>query len=454
MRLSKCAWMLLWAVAAWPQQEPVQPAAEEPETSRSEYRGPAILSRGWSAITGSVAEQLRLRPFVSVQGIYDTGLTAVTVTPSGEIPQHGYYGVSAFFGVSGFHRARRTLVGLEYRGSLRQYSRNTSHDGFDSILTLNVAHRATSRVTVLAACAAASYSRSFFLPGVDSAFYSSELTDLAGEGFFDARTNAVIGSGRVVYQASARTSFSLGGSGFTARRHSQALVGVQGYQAGGDAVYRLSRYQTIGVDYSFRHYEYRNYFGATDAHGAALNYATQMGRHWTFGLRAGGYFVDVSRLQRVPVDPVVAVIIGQSMAISTLYKQFYVPHIEGNLTRQFRRATFRLAYTRGLSAGNEIYMTSSSEHATAAYTYHGWRRWSGMVSVSAFTRRALVQDIGRYRGYRGTAGVSHRLGHGLSLTAHVGARRYEMHSSGFSRVSYSLAAGLAFSPGEIPLSVW
>ena len=456
MRRSHPAWLLLYAGVALAQPAPTPPPSEaqEPEASRSEYSGPALLSRGFIPSLGQITELVRLRPFVEVLGAYDSGLTPVSLTSSGEIPNRDAYGAEVGFGASGYHSWRRSVLAMQYHGRFRHYSRYRYYDGFDNTLSLNFVHRVTSRVTVVLTPAVASYSRGFFLPASGSDYYNPELASLTGDELFDNRVHSAVGSGRLIYQRTARLSFSLGGSGFTARRQSSALVGVYGYRSSGDVAYRLSRYQSIAVDYSFQHYEFQNYFGATDMHGAGLNYSVQMGRYWTLGLRAAGYRVEVSRLERVALDPVIMAITGLRYAVSTGYHLRYVPGYEADLARRFPHGSLSFHYMRSISSGNGLYLTSGVESASVGYNYTGMRRASVGFSAGTSIRRALVQDIPPYRSYSAGLTTGYRIGRGFSLRGSVGARHHELRHTTFNRWVYHASVGLAFSPGEVPFSLW
>lgn len=445
---------MIGAGMGWAQPAPVAPPAEEPEAPTREYAGPAILSRGLGALLNPERELLRLRPFASVQGIYDTGLSGYSIDEAGQLRSVDAYGIQALFGVSGYHAWRRTVLGMQYQGRLRHYSRHTYYDGFDNFFDMSVAHQPTRRVTVVFSPAAASYSRGFFLPEHGSGFYSAELAELTEGELFDSRVNVVSAAGRLSYQRTARLSLSAGGAGFTSRRHTAALVGVTGYSAGGDVAYRVSRYQTLGADYSFAHYDFQRVFGDTDLHGIGLNYSVQMGRYWTLALRAGGHQVEISRLERVPLDPVIAAIVGQRAAITTSYRKLYHPRFDGRLARRFQRGSVSFQYARGITPGNGLYLTSAMERAGASVSYRGTRRATWFVHAATHQYRALVQDLGRYRGYSAGTGMHYSLRTGLSLSFDVGARRYEIRDSRFDRVSYRVSAGLTFSPGELPFSLW
>lgn len=456
MRVSHPAWVLLFAGVALAQPAPTPSPSEpqEPEAPRSEYSGPALLSRGFIPSLRQITELVRLRPFADVSGTYDSGLTPISLTSSGEIPSRAAYGAQVSFGASGYHSWRRSVLAMQYVGRFRHYSRYRYHDGLDQHLSLNLAHQVSSRVTVVLTPAVASYSRGFFLPVAGSDYYNPELASVIGNELFDNRVHAVVVSGRLIYQRTARLSFSLGGSGFTVKRQSSALVGVYGYRSNGDVAYRLSRYQSIAVDYSFQHYEYRNYFGSADVHGAGLSYSVQMGRYWTLGLRAGGYRVEVSGLERVALDPVIMAITGLRYAVSTGYHLRYVPGYEAGLTRRFQNGSLSLNYSRSISPGNGLYLTSGRESASVGYNYTGMRRASVGFSAGMSTQKALVQDLPSSRGYTAGMATGYGIGHGLSLSGYIGARHYDIHSTAFKRLSYHASVGLAFSPGEVPFSLW
>jgi hypothetical protein len=218
--------------------------------------------------------------------------------------------------------------------------------------------------------------------------------------------------------------------------------------------YRLSRYQTIGVDYSYQHFDFRYLFGSADLHGVALNYSVQIGRPWTFGLRVGAFRAEMLSLERIPLDPVIAAIIGQSAAISTRYRVSYVPNLGANLDRRFRHAGLSFHYSRGLSPGNGVFMTTGHESYGASVHYSGIRRLGLNASVGASTYRALSQALGKYTSYHAGGGASYPLRKGLSLTASMEARRYEVAGTSFNRLTYRATVGFAYSPGEFPFALW
>jgi len=447
---------LVLAVAGSAFAQPAQspPPSEEPESTPSEYSGPSILSRTAGLILGRGGELARLRPFVEVGGEYYHGLTPVSLNSSGQVPDDSAYGAHVGFGVYGYHRWRRSLLGLNYRGSLRHYTRKGYYDGFDQVLGLNFAHQLSRRVVFSLGQSMILRHYGFALPIGGSQFYDPALSNLVGNELFDNRTTAYVSTAALTFQKSARLSFRMGGSGFLVRRHSQALVGVNGYQAMGDVAYRVSRYQTIGIDYSYQHFDYTSVFGSSDVHGVAFNYSVQIGRPWTFSLRAGGYRVEMLGLQRVPLDPVIAAIVGQNAVISTSYRLLYIPNLSASLHRRFRNAGLTFDYSRGLTPGNGVYLTSSSESYGGSFHYSGIRRLGLGISAGSRTYRALAQTLGHYKSYYGNAGASAPLRKGFSLVASMEVSSYELRNTSFNRLIYRASIGLAYSPGEFPFSIW
>lgn len=466
MRFRLAAAVLLWTIAGHsqqpaqeaPQQQPEQqqqaeqqPAEQQPEP---EYGGPAILSRGGGPTIGTGSELARLRPFISVKGIYDTGLAGVPGGGQDQSPLTEAYGVETSFGIQGHHPWRRGDLGLDYRGAYRRYSRKTSYEGMDNSLTLTLQHRLSRRVTVLLGENAARYSRSFFLPNGTNRAYDPLLAGMTANDLYDTPTNVFLSSAQMIYQRTARLSFGIGGTGFLVRRQSSALVGAYGYVANGNLAYRLSRFQTIGVGYTFTHFGFQRQFGSSDIHGATLDYSIRLGRSWEIRLAAGGYRVESLFLRTVELDPAIAVILGQRTGIERFHGVGYVPNYQGHITRAFRRASAGLSYTRGVMPGNGVYLTSGYESADISYTYRGFRRLGLFASAGYNSYTSLMQALGKYRSFTSSGGLSYKLNKVMSLEARVDGRRYYAAGTNLNRIYYRATLGLAWAPGDYPLSIW
>src|SRR6266700_7436391 len=82
---------------------PISAPAQEEQTPEPQYGGPAILSRGGTSTLRVPTESIRIRPFLTVNGNYDTGITPVTVSTQGKIPNDNSLGVEVEAGLYGYH---------------------------------------------------------------------------------------------------------------------------------------------------------------------------------------------------------------------------------------------------------------------------------------------------------------------------------------------------------------
>ena len=415
--------------------------------------GPAILSRGAGPTLGGGLDPIQLRPYLSLNGVYDTGLTPVSVDGTGRIPEHRDYGGEIEFGVIGYRRWRHTFLGIDYRGSVRKYAQHSYYDGTDHVLTLGVTRQLSRRTTLMLTQAAGTYSRS---TGCSNGYYifDPSFANAPADELFDSRTFYFSPMADLTFQKTARLSFNIGGTGTFVRRRSRALVGTTGGTARGDVAYRVNRRATIGADYSFTHYEFTNAFGASDFHTVAFNLSSRLGRSWELGLRAGAGRAEILGQTRIALDPILAAIIGQYTAIVGFHSVRYLPSAEGKLTRVFRGSVLAFGYNIGLSPGNGLYMTSRSQTASAGYSYTSRKRVNFGISAGYSTYSSLAQDLGKYESYNGGLGVTYKLTEWLHLSTGYNARRYDADNSRLRRLDHRATLGLALSPSAFPLPLW
>jgi hypothetical protein len=429
------------------------PPPEEPPSVEPQYGGPAILSRGGTASLRIPTESIRIRPFLTINGNYDSGITPVTVTPKGSIPNDSSMGVDASAGLYGYHRWKSATLGLDYHGSYRDYVRNTFYNGADQILSLIYTKQATRHFTFTLRESAGIFSRNFYTAGpynlIDATFSNTPNNDI-----FDGRTLFLNTMGDVTYHPTTRLSFNFGGDGFLVRRRSSSLYGLTGYRARGDMAYRTSRFATTGVAYDFTHFEYTKGFGGSDIHTLSITQAYRLSRNWELSLRAGGSRVETLGLIVVNIDPVIAAIIGRSQGLEAVYRINWVPSTKALLTRKFRYASLTFNYDRGVVPGNGLYLTSRQENEFAALSYSGVQKLNIGISGGRVTYGSLTQDVGNYSSFTGGAGFTYKLTGALHALARYDYRRYEIATTVFRRSSYHATIGLGFSPKDVPLSLW
>ena len=431
-----------------PVPAPVEEAPPEPQ-----YGGPAILSRGGTASLRIPTESIRIRPFLTVMGNYDTGITPVTVSPKGAIPNDNSFGVDASAGLYGYHRWKMAQLGVDYRGDYRHYTQNTFYNGTDQNLSLSYSKQATRRVNLSLREAAGLFSRNFNSAGpynlINATFANTPTNDI-----FDGRTIFLNTMADVTYQQSARLSFNFGGDGFLIRRRSSSLYGVTGYRARGDVSYRTSRFATSGVAYDFTHFEYTKGFGGSDIHTLQLTQAYRLGRDWEFSVRAGGSRVETLGLLVVTIDPVIAAIIGRSQGIQTIYRVNWVPSAAALLTRKFRHAVLTGNYDRGVVPGNGLYLTSRQEDIGANYSYTGIQKLNLGLGLGYVRYGSLTQTLGIYSSYTANAGLTYQLSRTLHFIARYDYRSYDISQTVFQRDSYRASIGFGFSSKDVPLALW
>jgi hypothetical protein len=435
-------WIALWLLVAG-----IATAQE------GEYGGPAMLSRGIGPGRRSADELVRMRFYAQINGIYDNGLTAVSTNSNGALQSTDEYGVQGAVGVYGYHQWQHTLLGLNYHGDYNHYTNNTYYDGTDQSLSLGLTHQLSRHLELTMRQLVGTSSRPLF------SYYSAGFTDSSVEGIpvnelYDGRTSYSNSMVDLTYQKSARLSFNFGGSGYLVRRRSQALVGLNAASARGDMSYRLSKAQTIGVDYGYSHYDYQRGFGSSDVHTVGLDYAVRLNRSWEFSMQAGGTRVESLGLTQVQIDPAVAAIIGTSSGTEIFYRTNYLPSGRVQLFRSFQHSTASLGYGRTVDPGNGVYLTSRCDSATGNYSYNSTRRWSASVGGSWESYSSLSRTMGKFESYGGSLGGGYRLMGPVHLTARGDYRRYQVSSQSFRRDRISVSMGLTFSPGDVPLSLW
>jgi hypothetical protein len=427
---------------------------EEPDTSAEpQYGGPAILSRGGTASLRVPTQSIRIRPFLTVEGNYDTGITPVTVTPKGGIPNDKSYGVDASAGIYGYHRWKTATLGIDYNGAYRDYTANTYYNGTDQSLALIYTKQATRHFGITLRESAGLFNRNFLNAGpynlIDANFANTPTNDI-----FDGRTIYLSTMADVTYQKSARLSFNFGGDGFLVRRRSSSLYGLTGYRSRGDVAYRTSRFATTGAAYDFTHFEFTKGFGGSDIHTLQLTQAFRFGRWWELSLRAGGSRVETLGLTAVTIDPVIAAILGRSQGIEAIYRLNWVPSAKALLTRKFHYATLTLSYDRGVSAGNGLYLTTRQESEGGSFSYTGIRKLNVGLSAAHVGYGSITQTLGNFSSYTAGAGLTYKITGSLHFVTHYDFRRYDIAQSVFRRDSYRASVGFGFSPKDVPLSLW
>lgn len=421
-----------------------------------QYAGPAILSRGEAPSAMSDA-QISFRPYLELTGIYDTGLAGVAVVnAAGDLANDAAYGIEATIGLSGVHAWKHTKLGLDYRGSFREYNQKRYYDGTDQTLLFSVSHQFTRHVALLLRETAGMFSQDFGLLGLpQTAGYDPSGATVPTTDFYDNRTIYLSTQADLMIQKTARLSFDFGGDGYLVRRRSSALYGMTGAAARADVQYRLTRRTTIGGLYSYTHYDFIGILGGSDIHTAAVTYATALSRWWEISGNAGFARVENRFEQLVPVPPAIEALLGYAYVPAVTYGVSYVPNVNVRLSRTFPKGVAYITGERMVNPGNGLFLTSTMTEVMAGYNYTGLRRWSFGANGGYQASQSLGNLVGRYN--TGTAGftVSRQITRGFHALASFTARKYGSPDfARYNRPVYDVRIGFGFTPGDVPLRVW
>ena len=421
----------------------------------AQYSGPAILSRG-DAPSAMNVPQIDFIPFLSLVGVYDTGLATVSVNSQGQLANAASEGAEADFGISGVHSWKHTKVSLNYGGAVREYSAATYYSGVDQSLMLGITQQFTRHVTLKVNESAGMFSQAYGVQGLSPTVqFDPGTTYTPTTDFFDNRTIYLYTQALLTYQRTARLSFAFGGDWDLTRRRSSALYGVMGEDAVGDMQYRLSRRSTAGLNYMFTHFSYNGVFSGTDFHRFSATYGIQLSRTWEFSAYGGVTRVDSKFPQLITLNPVIAALLGITQGYIVSYGLNYVPSYSGRLSKTFSRG---VAYVSGghlMTPGNGLFLTSRQYSATAGYSYTGLRRWGFNFSAGWDRAQSVGNILGEYGDYWAGLQTSRQISHVVHMVGGVTARKYQSNSFGaYNRLIWDARVGLSFSPRDIPLRIW
>ena len=420
-----------------------------------EYGGPAILSRGEAPAALSTPE-VDFRPYVGFYATYSSGLANVSVNNDGGLANASSFGGALSWGISGTHSWRHTKLGLDYSGSLAHYIKQTAFDSIGQSFLMGLTHQLKRHLALtwrnslgITSRAHGEHTLQSTLP-FDPASTYTPTTD-----FFDNRTMYASSQFDLIYQKSARLSFDFGGDGFVTRRRSQALYGVLGGAARADMEYRWSRQTTIGVQWSYTHYDFTKIFGGTDFYGAALNFNRRLSKQLEFSMYGGFYRVESKFIEEVPIDPTIAALLGISTGTRVAHNINYVPNASARLSRAFSKGVAYASAGRTITPGNGLFLTSIATSVLGGYSYNGIRRWTIAMSGAYSTAESVGNIRGKYSAEGGIVSFSRALGKMVHFSFDWTIQQYSSPTfAKYNRLVQTAGIGIAFAPGDVPLHIW
>jgi hypothetical protein len=424
------------------------------QTDLSTYQGPGVSSPGVGGIGMRSGEQVNLRVWGGVSGVYDTFTQPITTDSKGQLVTiRDLWGVQANLGAYGVHSWRRAQLGLDYVGAYRHYPENSFYDGSDHALSLGYTFQKSREWVFNLRQSAGTYS--YNTGGVAASISSDPNTIVKpAVALFDTRTYYLDSSMFVTWMPSPRTSYTFGGNGNKIIYRSNALAQMNGYSLSGSVNHIVTRNNSIGASYSHTHYGYPNYFGASDINTFEGIYGTTFGRAWTFNLRGGVFIAESLSLRAVNLDPVLAALLGTKLILLPLYTKSTNASGLAGLTRQFKRANLTLQYARAVSPGNGVFLASRIDSAIARVSYTAVRKLNFGVDGGYYSLTSLGADLQKDNEFSAGSGLTYEVMRWVHLTARYDARHQELDLGHHKQSGYWVSFGVAFSPGNVPLSLW
>jgi hypothetical protein len=273
----------------------------------------------------------------------------------------------------------------------------------------------------------------------------------------DTITRQVIINPSLQWQKSARLSFSVSGSWLGVDRDGPGLIGQTGFQAQADVNYRITKRITVGAYYNATFYDYAHDIAFTDANGAGGIFSIAFDRSTQLRLRGGLNYYENQAYTVVPIDPVLAAILGTSTGIIDSYQRNHSTEMSAELARDLHHnRTATLAFTKGLAPGNGQILTSIQEAATAGFNMRVLRRAVFSTGLGWTTLKSQVQ--GKYDTEYVFVGLTRPVTRRAEAILRADYRKYTISYTNFANYrtpnQLRISLGVNWTSADGPLRLW
>lgn len=419
------------------------------------YLGPGILSNGAGDIGQRSGAPVDLRLYADVEGVYDNGLQPFQLGPNGQLETiNGLYGEQVDYGAYGTHSWRNALLGLNFNGNFYLYDNAPHYDGNTQNLVLGYTWQKSRRL-IFDFREVGGISSLGYGTGISNGEPSSVVVGQPTSLLFDNRYYYTQSTMDVTYLLTGRTSFTVGGDGFWVHRDGIGLASTQGYNLRGTIQHRLSKNQTVGVTYEHVYFDFPPVFGDSTTDIGMGFFATSLGKRWTLRLDAGAAYSNVTGVQQVSINPVIAALLGTSVGYQAFYKQDIYPSGDVRLGARLKNSSLGFNFGETVVPGNGVYLTSRQTSGSGTFSYTGIKKWNFGITGGYYKLESIGQGIEPYSTFTGGAGFTYGLSRMFHIVGRYDARHQEItFADGYRNSSYRVTLGLAFSPGDVPLSLW
>lgn len=428
------------------------------------------------ALSSGTGPGFGVRPFITLNGTYTVNLINLAnydPTTNRFLPTETF-GASITGGVSAVKQFRRTSLGIMYRG-MGRYTGSSSAFSSSHFLSLSVVHQASPRLSLsgyqLAGTAEGGVGWGALFGGLGSftgvsgyqitpgaagsnpvvgSLGNPEDNGLVDNEALDTRTYFSSSAGSATYRLNERWSVSGGGAGFFVRRKEHQF-GLNGFSLYSSANYLINSRADVSFVYTFSRFDYEQAYDNTRLQtlGSTFSYALTPRTH--LRVSGGGVRWRSEFVGEVPLDPLLAALLGvkTGLAIERLDRLSY--YATGMFGHHFQYGSVNVYYRRGAVPGNGLLLGSEREVVGVSYGYSDLDRWTFGANAGYASARGVVQRSYSTSSYSARGSIGYRFFRGFSARVGGGVRILQLPN----QPSYNQAlayVGLAWSPGEIPVS--
>ena len=207
------------------------------------------------------AESVPISITMTLDGSYDTLLGAFRVDNDGKLtPGSGSYGVDGGFTIAGQKKFRRSVFGISYLANYNHFFNASNFNGSNQSINFAYSRRMTKRTELIWNTAGSISNRVLGnllnrqTAGLE--FFSAPTSEL-----FDARIYFLQSSLTLGYRLNSRWQLQVSGNGGVVRRQARALADTNLFGGTAGATYRLSRRSSLGLTYTYSHFDFGKQFG-------------------------------------------------------------------------------------------------------------------------------------------------------------------------------------------------
>jgi hypothetical protein len=423
------------------------------------YTGPAVLSRSYTLArpTAAGTKQVQWQWIATSSQGYTTGLVNGATSTSAASTNASSYSTTTGLSVSGRHFWKRDQVGLNYNVSFSAFPWASAYTGVNQTLSSDYAHEFSRRLqlhvvnTGSISPPSATLSNPLTAPGVSIANLS--LSASPSLQLLDNRTEQFQTNSTLVWQQTARTSYSVGGGFFAVDRTGGTLSGNIGYQAEADVNYRWNSKTTVGVSYSWTDYAFAHHVSVSDTNTADIIFSRSFGKSTQLRTRFGLSRIESLGLTAVAIDPVFAALVGMPSGIIDAYHRNVTSDISAQFVRDLRRGrTLSVSFARGVSPGNGLILTAIQETVTGTFSTTVFRRFPVSFTAGHSALASQAQNTGGYTSTFYSVTTSRTLRNRASASFSAQYSSFTVSNMPGLKQQISLTSSLSWGPG--PGKLW